>query len=118
MNDERPHTDSPEAVAPELARLVEVVERLHRDHTVSFIAAGDEKIYAYGGGGFIAIVSDRLFDDPVDVETPTAKFRIERDADGRMTAVSVTGEDVPTAKDFVSAAEGFERYYARRIGSV
>lgn len=118
MNDERPHTDSPEAVAPELARLVEVVERLHRDHTVSFIAAGEEKIYAYGGGGFVAIVSDRLFDGVVDIETPTTKFRVERDADGRTVAVLATGEGAPTADDLVEATGGFERYYSRRIGSV
>lgn len=118
MNDESQHTDSSEAIAPELARLVEVVERLHREHTVSFIAAGDNKIYAYGGGGFVATVSDRLFDDVVDIETPTSKLRIERDADGRMSAVMSTGEGVPAADDLAAAADGFERYYSRRIGSV
>lgn len=118
MNDELPRADSPETVAPELARLVDVVERLHRDHTVSFIAAGEEKIYAYGGGGFVAIVSDRLFDGIVDIETPTTKFRVERDADGRTVAVLATGEGEPTAHELAAAADGFERYYARRIGTV
>jgi hypothetical protein len=40
---------------PELHAFVATVERLHREQTVSFVAAGDEKIYAYGGYGFVAI---------------------------------------------------------------
>lgn len=117
MSDDAPVSDV-DAATPGLARLVEVIERLHRDHTVSFIAAGDEKIYAYGGGGYIAIVPEAVFDGVVDVETPTKKFRIEPGDAGRRIPAGVADGDVPADAELADAAEGFERYYARRIGRV
>ena len=118
MNDGSAPTEAPVVSAPEISRLVEIIERLHREHTVSFIAAGDEKIYAYGGGGYVAIVSERLFDSAVDFETPTTKFRIDRDESGRLTAVSATGGEETSADDLTATAHGLELYYRRRIGTV
>lgn len=97
---------------PELAALVATVERLHRDYTVSFIAAGDERIFAYGGNGFVVILSDRLFDGLVEIETPEGTMRIEPDEGGR---VGVTGAgDAPLGPRLERARTSLERYYARR----
>lgn len=116
MTDESPSASAKSS--PALDRLVEVIERLHRDHRVSFIAAGDQRVYAYGGGGYVAIVSDQLFDGAVDIEAPTMKLRVERDADGRLVATSATAPEGPADGDLSDIADGLERYYARRIGTV
>ena len=70
-----------EGAPSELAALMETVKRIQRDHSVTFVAAGDEKIYAYGGRGYVVILSDRGFDGLVEVETPSGTIRIEPDAD-------------------------------------
>ena len=116
MTDESPSASA--NASPALDRLVEVIERLHRDHRVSFIAAGDQRVYAYGGGGYVAMVSDQLFDAAVDIESPTVKMRVERDADGRLVATSATAPEGPTVGDLSDIADGLERYYSRRIGTV
>lgn len=118
MHDASANPDRSDSRITGLERLVAVIERLHREHTVSFIAAGDEKIYAYGGGGYVAIVSDRLFDGVVDIETPAGSFRIEPGEDGRPAVAAVGDGSVPTERDLEVASDGFERYYARRIGQV
>ena len=118
MADQEPEPVEPRAEAPpELDRIVEVVERLHRDHRVSFIAGGDEKIYAYGGSGFVAILSDRVFDGLVEIESPIGQYRIERDPDGRLGVTGV-GSATVSGDAMSQIAAGLERYYALRVGKV
>ena len=100
---------------PQLVDLVAAVERAHADHRVSFIAAGDEKIYAYGGNGTVAIVSENLFGGLVELETPAGPVRVEPDVEGRITVTSVPGDAVVDIGTLLSdAAKSIERYYARR----
>lgn len=118
MSDANAEADSPMTGSAGLARLIEVVERLHREHTVAFIAAGDEKIYSYGGGGYVAILSDEVFRGAVDIETPTGAFRIEPGEDGRPAAAPTADGELLDDAELDAAAAGFERYYARRVGQV
>jgi hypothetical protein len=103
------------ASAPaELEGLVETVARIHRDYRVSFIAAGDERIYAYGGRGFVAVLSDREFEGLVEIETPTGTLRIAPNLDGEIEVVAA-GEDArPVGARFVDARAKLDGYYARR----
>jgi hypothetical protein len=100
---------------PSLARLVAAVERAHADHRVAFIAAGDEKIYAYGGNGMVAVVSEKLFDGLVELETPRGTIRIEPDADRRIAVTRATGEaEADLDGALAEAARTIDQYYARR----
>jgi hypothetical protein len=98
----------------ELAAFVEIVERLHREHRVSFVAAGDERIYAYGGRGYVVIMSEREFGGLVEVETPSGTIRIEPDADGRAAIASAGDDPRPIGARLAEARASLEAYYAGR----
>ncbi len=104
---------------PELAALVTTVERLHRERTVSFVAAGDEKIYAYGGNGFVAIFGEDVFGGLVEVETPTGTIRIEPDERGAPSVNAADGDDSrPVGERLSEATRQLETYYRRRYWKV
>ena len=96
----------------ELADLVETVERIHREHTVQFIVAGDEKIYAYGGRGYTVVLAEPVFGGLVEVETPKGSIRIEPDASGRVSATAGGGGSLPEL--LADAARGLSDYYRLR----
>lgn len=101
--------------APESIRdLVAAVERIHEEHRVSFIAAGDEKIYAYGGNGYVAIVSDRMFGGLVEVETPSGNLRVEPDDEGRLAATPDAGVTRDVGELLAETVRNMLLYYERR----
>lgn len=100
----------------QLAALVDTIERLHRDHTVAYIAAGDDKIYAYGGDGYVAIISQRVFGGLVEIETPTGTIRIEPNDAGEVAASGSEGESAAALGErLLEAKSRIERYYDKRF---
>jgi precorrin-3B methylase len=112
---QEPHSFAPDS-PKELADLVETVETLHRENTVAFIAAGDEKIYAYGGRGYTAVISEAVFGGLVEVQTPKGAIRVEPDADGRICATADGGAPLPEL--LADAARGLRSYYKLRYWKV
>ena len=103
------------ASAPaELEGLVETISRIHRDYRVSFIAAGDERIYAYGGRGFVAVLSDREFEALVEIETPTGTLRVAPNLDGEIEVVAGGEDPRPLGERIAEARANLDGYYARR----
>jgi hypothetical protein len=96
-----------------LEAFVAAVERAHAEHRVSFVAAGDEKIYAYGGDGYVVVFNERVFGDLVELETPCGSARIEPNKDGSL-AVTSTPPDVDADELLSEAARGLLRYYEKR----
>lgn len=114
----RDSTDDPNR-RTELAALVATVERLHRERTVSFVAAGDEKIYAYGGNGFVTVFGENVFGGLVEVETPTGTIRIEPDVHGALFVSAADGDDTrPLGERLSEATRQLETYYRRRYWKV
>jgi hypothetical protein len=106
---------NPDSTTVPLDALVELVTRLHRDHTVSYVAAGDDRIYAYGGNGFCAVVSQELFADVVELETPTGRIRVQPDESGSLTVAAEDGDDPrPVDERIAEATRAIDGYYRRR----
>lgn len=109
----------PDRIAPEspaaLLDLLNIVDWLHADHRTSFIAAGDQKVFAYGGNGYTLVCSDRLFDDVIELTTPNDSVRIEPDSTGRLKAALV-GDPVTSDLSAVleQASVHIRLYYKRR----
>lgn len=101
----------------ELDDFIEVVEWMHGEHRVSFVQAGDERIYAYGGRGFVVVLSERVFDGLVELETPRGALRVAPDASGALavTVASPAGDAAAILRD---ACTGFRRYYEKRYWQV
>lgn len=102
-----------------LDAFVACVERTHAEHTVSFIQAGDDRVYAYGAEGYSVVFTQHVFDALVEVLTPHGSLRIERGGEGRLAIESV-GEapSQPTETLLDETCKALERYYARRYWRV
>lgn len=103
----------PDGARPGLDAFVAAVERVHEEHRVAFVAAGDERIYAYGGDGYVVILGEERFGGLVELETPSGSLRIEPGEGGRP---AVTGAADGTDADALlgEAARRLLRYYEKR----
>ena len=43
----------------QLADLADLINWLESEHDKSYVKAGDDKVYAYGGNGFVLVLSER-----------------------------------------------------------
>ena len=103
----------------ELAALVECVETVHREHPVSFILAGNNKIYAYGANGYTVVLSEEMFGALVEVSTARGDLRIEPDEDGVVTVRAVAEGASQSAGELLAAVtRELQGYYTRRYWKV
>ena len=104
---------------PELAEFAECVETIHREHPVSFVLAGSDKIYAYGANGYTVVLSGEVFGALVEVDTPGGKLRIEPVVDGMLSVKPVVEGGSQSVGELLSAASRELRgYYSRRYWKV
>jgi hypothetical protein len=110
-------TDTSFAIAadapPALADFVAAVERIHAEHRVAYHAAGDDQIYAYGGRGYLVILSQRGFGGLVELQTPEGTARIEPNEAGEVHVAAVSGDNEAGAM-LADAAVMLQLYYRRR----
>ncbi|HQR38558.1 MAG TPA: hypothetical protein PLF26_09160 [Blastocatellia bacterium] len=115
--------NSPVRLAPdapsELAEFVECVESVHRDHTVSYVLAGNDKIYAYGANGYTVVLSDAVFGALVEVDTPGGELRVEPDSDGVVGVKPVAeGGEQSVGALLAATTRELKSYYTRRYWKV
>jgi hypothetical protein len=104
---------------PELTEFVDAVEVVHREHRVDPVRAGDEFIFAYGGNGYVVILSESVFGGLVELATPVGALRVEPDAAGAISVALVDPNNRAPASVLLSdGARQLLRYYARRYWSV
>ena len=104
---------------PELADFVDCVNEIHRDHPVSFVLAGSDKIYAYGTHDYKVVLSERVFDALVEVETPAGDLRIELTADGLVDVTPPAESDRAAAGRMLGdTTRELRNYYTRRYWKV
>jgi len=98
-----------------LTKLAAAIDQVWADHGTSFVKAGDDKVYALGGGGYIVVFDDHRWAGLVEVLTPKVTISI-RPVDGQST-LSVTAPDADEAKMnqlLEETAEALSNYYAKR----
>jgi hypothetical protein len=102
----------------QLEQLAGLISWLQNEHDKSFVKAGDNKVYAYGGGGFVLVLDEDLWNGQIELITPQGGVAI-KPGDGN--GVSVAGgaaEDEATLKQRLKdGVEGVRRYYENRYWS-
>lgn len=104
---------------PELADFVDCLNEIHREHPVSFVLAGADRIYAYGTHDYKVVLSERVFDALVEVETPAGDLRIEPNVDGLLDVTPPAESDRAAAGRMLGdTTRELRNYYARRYWNV
>ena len=98
-----------------LTKLASTVDEVWSDHGTSFVKAGDDKVYALGGAGYIVVFDENRWGGLVEVLTPKVTISI-RPVPGQST-LSVTAPDVDETRLkqlLEETAVAVSDYYAKR----
>jgi len=113
MSANQPDFEGPFKAA--LTKLAATIDQIWSDHGTSFVKAGDDKVYALGGGGYIVVFDENRWGGLVEVLTPKVTISI-RPVPGQST-LSVTAPDVDESKLnelLEETADAVGSYYGKR----
>ncbi len=97
-----------------LGELSELIDWLKATHDLSFVKAGDNAVYAYGGDGNVVVFDESVWDGLVELLTPNTTFAIKPDAEGKITVTSSNADDKAGKQSFKEALAAIRRYYETR----
>ena len=67
-----------------LKELVSLIEWVQTEHDKSYVKAGDNKVYAYGGNGFVLVLDESGLDGLVEMVTPKGSVSIKPADNGKI----------------------------------
>lgn len=100
-----------------LSELASLIEWLRREHDKSYVKAGDDKVYAYGGDGFVVVLDDTVWDGLIELITPGGGVSIKPGDAGRIGVTSATEGDEAVKQLLRDGIDGVRRYYENRYWS-
>jgi hypothetical protein len=100
-----------------LAELSSLIEWLQTEHDKSYVKAGDDKIYAYGGDGFVIVMDETVLDGLIELITPNGALSIKPADDGKITVTSAVEGEASAKKILREGIDGLRRYYENRYWS-
>jgi hypothetical protein len=115
MAQEKPDFSGP--YKEELSELSDVIDWLWAEHDKSFVKAGDDKVYAFGGNGYILVLDDHKWMGLIELITPGGSLRLKQADTGKVTVLSATEDITANKKVIRDGAAGLKNYYQRRYWS-
>ena len=102
----------------QLEELSSLISWLQTEHDKSFVKAGDNKVYAYGGGGFVLVLDENLWDGQIELMTPEGGVAIKASAGNAVSvAGGATDDETTLKKRILDGVAGIRRYYENRYWS-
>ena len=99
-----------------LTELADLIDWLWVEHGTSFVKAGDDKVYAFGGNGIALVLDGHKWQGLIELSTPKGMIAVRPGDDGAV-AVS-TNLDEEAAKQLLrESIDGLRSYYERRYWS-
>jgi hypothetical protein len=97
-----------------LGELSELIDWLRATHDLSFVKAGDNAVYAYGGDGNVVVFDESIWGGLVELLTPGGTFAIKADAEGKITTTSSNADEKASKQSFKAAIAAIRGYYESR----
>ena len=100
-----------------LTDLANLIDWLQQEHDKSYVKAGDNKVYAFGGDGYVIVLDESVWNGVIELITPGGTASIKPGENGKIEVTSsVEGEKAQ--KELLSdAAAGIRKYYENRYWS-
>src|SRR5258705_13881966 len=76
-----------------LAELASLIDWLQSEHDKSYVKAGDDKVYAFGGDGFVIVLDESVWDGLIELITPKGGVSIKREEGGKLSVTSAVEGD-------------------------
>jgi hypothetical protein len=99
-----------------LAQLAGLIDWLQTEHDKSYVKAGDDKVYAFGGDGYVLVLDQSVWDGLIELSTPKGGLSIKPEEDGKISVTSAQGE--AAVKELLKdGIDGLKKYYENRYWS-
>jgi len=101
-----------------LTELAGLIDWLRTEHDKSYVKAGDDKVYAYGGDGYVLVVDESLWSGLIELITPGGGLSIKPGEDSKVSVSSSTTTEAPEIKKLLrDGIDGLKNYYENRYWS-
>jgi hypothetical protein len=101
-----------------LSDLASLIDWLRAEHDKSYVKAGDDKVYAYGGDGFVLVLDESVWGGLIELITPRGGLSIKPGDDGKISVTSSTQGDSSDIKKILrEGIDGLRTYYENRYWS-
>jgi hypothetical protein len=87
---------------------------LQEEHGTSWVRAGDDRVYAFGGDGYIIVFDEKKWDGLVEVFTPKISVAIRRQDGGAMSVSAADLDEKGIKSALREAANAISKYYEKR----
>ena len=100
-----------------LKELASLIDWLRTEHDSSFVKAGDDKVYAFGGDGYIVVLDESVWSGLIEVVTPKGGVAIKPGDDGKISVTSAVEGEQAIRQLLQDGIEGVRRSYENRYWS-
>jgi len=101
-----------------LDELGSLIDWLQSEHDKSFVKAGDNKVYAFGGGGFVVVLDESVWEGQIELITPQGGVALKPGENDKISVTGSASEDESTLRQRLRAGiDGIRRYYENRYWS-
>ena len=101
----------------QLKKLAELIDWLWAEHDKSYVKAGDDRVFAFGGNVYILVHDQSKWEGAIELMTPKAAITIRPEEGGAVSASSTLQDEKATREAFDEGIEGVRRYYENRYWS-
>jgi hypothetical protein len=100
-----------------LGELSSLIYWLQTEHDKSYVKAGDDKIYAFGGDGFVLVLDESVWDGLIELITPKGGLSLKPGGDGQISVASAVEGEAALKAILREGVDGLRRYYENRYWS-
>ncbi len=101
----------------QLKNLAELIDWLWAEHGKSFVKAGDDEVFAFGGNGFVLVLDQMKWAGTIEMMTPDVALTIRPGDDGKLAVTSNLQDEKAVKEAFDEGIRGVRRYYENRYWS-
>ena len=94
--------------------MAETIDKVWAEHDTSFVKAGDDKVYALGGAGYVVVMDERKWEGLVEILTPDATITARPNESGTLEVSAPNLDESAIRQHLKSTAEHLEEYYHKR----
>ena len=101
-----------------LTELAGLIDWLRTEHDKSYVKAGDDRVYAYGGNGYVLVLDESLWQGLIELITPGGGLSIKPGEDGKVSVSSSTPAEAADIRKLLrDGIDGLKNYYENRYWS-
>jgi hypothetical protein len=100
-----------------LTEMADFIDGLWQEHGTSFVKAGDDRVYALGGEGYVLVLDESKWEGLIELITPKGALSIKPGDDGQYQVNSTIADEKTIKQILRDGIDGLKSYYDNRYWS-